>query len=65
MYVAWADALMFAAAYDPMRDAFETETKMSLPTGKPLDQMIDAATGYDKAVAEKFIEWFNEKVWGA
>lgn len=29
------------------------------------DQMIDEATGVDRAFIEAFAQWFNENVWGS
>lgn len=28
------------------------------------EEMIDKATGHDKAMSQAFVNWFNENVWG-
>ena len=66
MAVTWRDCLVWAASEDGFRARFEADTGMKLPksSSSPLDKMIDEATGFDKAIAEAFIDWFNENVWG-
>lgn len=63
--IAWRDCLMWAAGEADIKASFTRETGFSLPAKlTPLDMMIDSATGYDDALARKFIEWFNANVWG-
>ena len=64
MAVAWRDCLMWAAGEQGIRDAFESDTGMHLAMS-PFDRMIDEATGLDAAVAEAFVRWFNENIWGS
>ena len=46
-----------------MRQAFELETGYR-QASDPMAAMIDEATGYEYEVAEKFVEWVAENVWG-
>ena len=61
--IAWRDCLVWASSDGDVLQMFLDETGMKLPTSG-LDRMIDEATGNDKRIAEKFVEWFNENIWG-
>ena len=63
MEVAFADCVRWAWRDPQTRQAFEEETGMS-SAKDPMGAMIDEATGYDKAVAERFIRWVTEEMWG-
>lgn len=65
MVEAWAGALCWAASEKDIMNAFLDETKIQVRIpANGLDAMIDAATGVDQAIADKFTLWFNENVWG-
>lgn len=65
MRMAWADCLLWAIGFHPILAQFEKDTgvKYRAPRGG-LEMMIDEATGANAALAEKFITWFNENIWG-
>lgn len=65
MELAWRDCLFWACGFEPIQQQFAAET------GRPLDvktrgiaAMVDEATGYRNSEMRRFIEWFNENVWG-
>lgn len=65
MYPAWASALAWAAGEASIVEAFTEQTGMKIAVARsPLDRMIDDATGANEAVARRFVEWFNETIWG-
>lgn len=65
MRIAWADALMGSITDPVVLDAFTADTGIRYtPPRCLLDRMIDDSTGRTDAIAEKFVAWFNEKVWG-
>jgi hypothetical protein len=65
MVIAWRDCLLWAIGFRPILDEF------GLSSGGPLKLarggiafMIDKATGLQDAEFRRFIDWFNENVWG-
>ena len=48
---------------EEMRQAFEAETGMKLAESS-IEATIDDATGYREVVAEEFVRWVVENVWG-
>lgn len=65
MAVAWAGFVQWAAKQPDILERFEAETGMSFrPPASGLEVMIDDATGYRNAVAERFVEWTTVEMWG-
>lgn len=65
MALAWRDALAWAASEPEAIAAFTEATGVRwTPAPTPLDRMIDDATGANEAVFVRFVEWFNDIVWG-
>ena len=63
MEIAFADCVRWAWRNPETRQVFEQETGMS-SAKDPMGVLIDKATGYDKAVAHRFIRWVAEEMWG-
>ncbi len=65
--IAWRDCLAWAIENPEIRTAFMAETRIAFPNSAqtPIDHMVDAATGRDEFVIQRFIEWFNRMIWGA
>jgi hypothetical protein len=67
---AWASFIQWAWGEPKMREAYETATLEKLffsPGNRPIDRMIDAATGYAKDRDEqmvRFIDWVTIHHWG-
>ena len=64
--IAWRDCLMWAINSPEIRAKFTGVTGISFPTPAttPLDAMIDEATGHYREVVDRFVDWFNEWIWG-
>lgn len=60
---AWFSALMAAAGNQDIIDAFKKATGVVLPKTR-MDMMIDDASDYGEDTAKKFVQWFNENIWG-
>ena len=63
MEAAFGACVRWAWGNKEMRQAFESETGMKVAESG-IDAMIDDATGYREAVAEEFVRWAIENVWG-
>lgn len=63
MEIAFADYVRWAWGNPEIQQAFERETGMR-PATDPMGIMIDEAVGYDKAVADRFVRWVVEEMWG-
>jgi hypothetical protein len=68
MQVAWRDCLLWSihSKQPDFMAAFTAETGLSFPPSpkSPIEAMIDHATGANEAIASRYVEWFNENVWG-
>lgn len=62
----WLSAIRVALDDDKFRKAFEADTgkRFMPPPRSALDAMIDKATGVNEMLADAFVDWFNDKVWG-
>ena len=66
MQIAWADCLRWAIKEQKIIDQYLKETGDKWTAGRsPLDRMIDEASGADKAFVIRFVQWFNENIWGS
>ena len=62
---AWLGHLMFAIGNPDILAAFRADTGNNYqPTGIPINDMIDQATGVDAAFILEFIKWTNKNLWG-
>lgn len=59
----WVGCLKWAVSEPDIVARFQAETGVTIGR-TPLDRMIDAASGNDAAVVEKFVVWFGVNVWG-
>lgn len=63
--IAWRDFLVWAWNEPEMRDQFTAATGIEIQAiTAPIDAAIDAATGANKSVAARFIEWATLEHWG-
>ncbi len=61
----WASCMDWAIRQPEMVEAFRKETGNNWQPGKTaIEQMVDKASGGDRAFCEGFIKWANENVWG-
>lgn len=66
MAMAWRDALRWAAQQPWALDQFLEETGEIIPSNQsPIQREIDKATGANRVVAERFVHWFNDRIWGS
>ena len=63
MRMAWVDCLRWAVTEPGILDGFRADTGVKV-AADVIGRMIDTQTGYDAVVARRFVEWFNETVWG-
>lgn len=65
MEIAWRDCLLWAVGFAPVLIQFEGQTGKRLDISSVgINALIDQATGYNRSEMRRFIEWFNENVWG-
>jgi hypothetical protein len=63
--IAWRDFLVWAWNEPAMREEFTAATGIEIQAiTAPIDAAIDAATGANKSVASRFIEWATREHWG-
>jgi hypothetical protein len=63
--VAWMAALKFALGNKDILRAFREETGNAWrPATRPVERMIDEATGAEADFFREFAAWFNHNVWG-
>jgi len=66
MQGAWAACLSYTVRRTDALQRFEKETGLKFrPATNGIERMIDQATGFEDDFLEKFIDWFNEKIWGS
>ena len=64
---AYMGLLYWVAGQPEARQAFKAETGHNLDRvlwGRGMAQMVDKATGYDKAVVASFADWVTVNYWG-
>lgn len=65
MAVAWYSCLMCFVKKPGVIERFREDTGCNwTPATNVLDRMIDEQCGADFDFAKRFLEWFNENVWG-
>ncbi len=61
----WSGCLMWAIREPAVLDQFRQDTGVDLKKGRSrLEEMIDEAAGVDEEIKIKFVDWFNENIWG-
>ncbi len=63
MIDAWAGCLSWAISEPEILDRFMADSGVRVKRDA-LSRMIDAATGHDRDIVVKFLNWFNENIWG-
>lgn len=63
MEAAFADCVRWAYGDPDVRDWFEAETGKRFPRSG-MDRLIDQTTGNDGEIAEAFVRWVAERLWG-
>lgn len=66
MQIAWADCLRWAVGDKTVLAQFTVDTgyRVVPPATSPIAKMIDDAAGVNADFPAKFIEWFNQTIWG-
>jgi hypothetical protein len=67
MVDAWFACVVWAATMKENTDAFKKETGYDLSNvlrSRGIEQMIDKATGYDRAVVAAWADWVTKNYWG-
>ena len=65
MQIGWRDCLSWAITDSRIVERFRSDTGIQwTPARSLIDTMIDKATGAEVDFVRKFVEWFNENVWG-
>lgn len=65
LWPAWFGCLHWAVGDPDVVAAFRADTGEQWTPGRsPLAQMIDTATGADKAFFVAFAQWMNANIWG-
>ena len=63
--IAWRDFLVWAWNEPEMRTLFTAKTGIEIQSvTAPIDAAIDAATGANRSVVSRFIEWATREHWG-
>jgi len=63
--IGWRDFLLWAWNEPEMRAQFTAKTGIEIQSvTSPINAAIDAATGANKSVAARFIEWATREHWG-
>lgn len=62
---AWFACLCWSVRETGVLAQFEEETgfKFSMPRNA-IEKMIDDATGFQEVTLLRFVNWFNEQIWG-
>lgn len=62
---AWCACMFWAVRETGVLKQFEEETglRFSLPRNA-IERMIDDATGFQNEMCNRFVNWFNERIWG-
>ena len=61
----WRGSVDYALSQPDALAAFTAATGVAVPRSRtPLDAMIDASTGRDRAFVLAFLKWHNDTVWG-
>ena len=62
---AWSACLQWSLGFAPIQEQFAQSPGGPLKLARGgIAAMIDKATGFDQAEIRRYIEWFNENVWG-
>lgn len=66
MQVAWRDCLAWAVGDESVLAQFSADTgyRVVPPATSPIAKMIDDAAGVNTDFPAKFIDWFNQTIWG-
>ncbi len=64
--VMYLGCLQWASAEPNVIARFESDTGTKIPpkARNGLDRMIDEASGMNRMVFDKFVDWFDANVWG-
>lgn len=65
MTQAWLDFIHWAIGTPEIIDQFRRDSgNYWQPAKTPIEQMIDDATGADRAFCIEFVKWLNVNIWG-
>lgn len=65
MQGAWAACLSYTITRNDALARFQEDTGLKFcPAKNGLEAAIDKATGFEEEFVAKFIDWFNENIWG-